>query len=245
MINASELVGRPVVDMEGATRMGKIKEVIVERDGERVAGFIVAKGETIVGTGGTRVIVPASALHAIGPDAVTIRAGDVRESREDLDDLPRISDITGHKMVTRSGRVLGSIDDVLVNETDGTVIGFTVGEGIRARLENMLKNKSAQVHGYVRADADLEVGKDLIVVPDDALIQGDPSAQAEADKDEPTARPELTKPEQERTWANNPKRTANRRSIWSKRPEPQETLQTETDRPESETRPEGGRIPAP
>src|SRR5947208_1846302 len=132
MIKASHLLGRAVIDMEAAERLGKIKEMILQRDGERVAGFIVVRGETIVGTGGTRRIIPASALHSIGPDAVTVRGSAMKDrSPGDLDNLPRMSDVIGHKMVTRSGRLLGSIDDVLINGTDGTIIGFAVGEGVR------------------------------------------------------------------------------------------------------------------
>ena len=40
MIKASQLIGRSVIDMEAAERLGKVKEIIVQRDGERVAGFI-------------------------------------------------------------------------------------------------------------------------------------------------------------------------------------------------------------
>ena len=50
MIKGSQLVGRAVIDMEAAERLGKIKEIIVQRDGERVAGFVVVHGETLVGT---------------------------------------------------------------------------------------------------------------------------------------------------------------------------------------------------
>jgi len=53
MIKGSQLVGRAVIDMEAAERLGKIKEIIVQRDGERVAGFVIVHGETVVGTGGT------------------------------------------------------------------------------------------------------------------------------------------------------------------------------------------------
>src|SRR5881392_1925487 len=108
MIKGSQLVGRSVIDMEAAERLGKIKEIIVQRDGERVAGFVVAHGETFVGTGGTRQIIPASSLHAIGPDAVTVRSSAFKpESAANLDSLPRLSDVIGHKMMTRSGRLLG------------------------------------------------------------------------------------------------------------------------------------------
>ena len=33
MIKGSQLVGRAVIDMEAAERLGKIKEIIVQRDG--------------------------------------------------------------------------------------------------------------------------------------------------------------------------------------------------------------------
>src|SRR5205814_1880787 len=82
MIKGSQLMGRAVIDMEAAERLGKIKEIIVQRDGERV----------------------------------------------------------------------------------------------RNKLENIFNPQRSQIHGYVRADADLHVGKDLIVVPDDALIEGEPGA---------------------------------------------------------------------
>src|SRR5262245_53123003 len=73
MIKGSQLIGRSVIDMEAAERLGRIKEIIVQRDGERVAGFIVVHGETIVGTGGKRRMIPASAVYSIGPDALTVR----------------------------------------------------------------------------------------------------------------------------------------------------------------------------
>ena len=117
MIKGSQLVGRAVIDMEAAERLGKIKEIIVQRDGERVAGFVVVHGETLVGTAGKRRMIPASAVHSIGPDAMTVRGSAMQEVAE-LDNLPRMSDIIGHKMVTRSGRLLGVIDDVLINRAD-------------------------------------------------------------------------------------------------------------------------------
>src|SRR5262245_7623784 len=106
---------------------------------------------------------------------MTVRGTAMQELAE-LDNLPRMSDIIGHKMVTQSGRLLGVIDDMLINRADGTIIGFVVGEGVRNKLENIFNPQRSRVHGYVRADANLHVGKELIVVPDDALIEGQPGA---------------------------------------------------------------------
>ncbi len=94
---------------------------------------------------------------------MTVRGSAIQELVE-LDNLPRMSDIIGHKMVTQSGRLLGVIDDVLINRGDGTIIGFVVGEGV-SELQHLQSAAFPRVRGYVRAEADLHVGKDLIIVP--------------------------------------------------------------------------------
>lgn len=229
MIKGSQLIGRAVIDMEAAERLGKIKEIIVQRDGERIAGFIVVHGETIVGTGGTRQTVPGSAVYSIGPDAMTVRGSAMKQGLAELENLPRMSDIIGHKMVTRSGRLLGVIDDMLINGADGTVVGFVVGEGVRNKLENIFNPQRPHTHGYVRADADLHVGKDLIVVPDDALMQGEPSAhEGELKKATESADAADSHPWEERSLEESTKP-----SIWTRR--------TDTpSRPRSETPAEPG-----
>lgn len=212
MIKGTQLLGRAVIDMEAATRLGKIKEIIVQRDGERVAGFVVVHGETIVGTGGTRRTIAASALHAIGPDAITVRGSAMKDAPADLGKLPRMSDVIGHKMVTRSGRLLGSIDDVLIDGGDGRIIGYVVGEGVRGKVENFFNPQRSRTHGYVRADADLQVGNDLIVVPDDALIEGEPAVQQRNHKSatQPTGKVDVN------SWGDEPSPEPTRSSIWTR-----------------------------
>jgi uncharacterized protein YrrD len=212
MIKGSQLIGRSVIDMEAAERLGKIREIIVQRDGERLAGFIVVHGETVVGTGGKRRMIPASAVYSIGPDALTVRGSRIQELAE-LDNLPRMSDIIGHKMVTRTGRLLGVIDDMLINGTDGSIVGFIVGEGVRNKLENIFNPQRPRAHGYVRADADLSVGKELIVVPDDALIEGEPAAH-EPDRETVTAK---TAESKSHPWEERASAESRRSSIWTRR----------------------------
>jgi uncharacterized protein YrrD len=221
MIKGSQLVGRSVIDMEAAERLGKIKEIIVQRDGERVAGFVVVHGETMVGTGGKRRMIPASAVHSIGPDAMTVRGSAMQELAE-LDNLPRMSDIIGHKMITQSGRLLGVIDDMLINRADGTIVGFVVGEGVRNKLESIFNPQRPRVNGYVRADANLHVGKELIVVPDDALIEGEPSAHeretATTKNDEADLHP----------WEERALAEPTKPSVWTRRRDTRTPAQPET-----------------
>ncbi len=231
MIRGSHLVRRAVIDMEAAERLGKIKEIIVQRDGERVAGFVVVHGETIVGTGGKRRMIPASAVYSIGPDAITVRGSAVRELAE-LDNLPRMSDIIGRKMLTRSGRLLGLIDDMLINGADGTIVGFVVGEGVRNKLESIFNPQRSKIHGYVRADSDLHVGNELIVVPDDALIEGEPGVH-ERNYKSATQQPDQA---ESRGWAERDEESTGS-SIWARRTPAEPRLKSETARATDADRP--------
>jgi uncharacterized protein YrrD len=223
MIKGSQLIGRAVIDMEAAERLGKIKEIIVQRDGERVAGFVVVHGETMVATGGKRRMIPASAVHSIGPDAMTVRGSSMQELAE-LDNLPRMSDIIGHKMITQSGRLLGIIDDMLINRADGTIVGFVVGEGVRSKLESIFNPQRSRIHGYVRADADLHVGKELIVVPDDALIEGEPGAH---ERDHETAAAKTNEADSH-SWGERASAESTKSSIWMRRTDTPERTGAET-----------------
>jgi hypothetical protein len=95
----------------------------------------------------------------------------------------------------------------------------------------------------VRAEADLHVGKELIVVPDDALIEGEPGAQ-EGDPKPPTAK---TDEADSHGWEERASAESTRPSIWTRQTDmPAQTrsetpaeprLKTETARPVENYRP--------
>ena len=170
MIRASDLSGRAVVDMDAAEKLGNVGKVIIDPDGRRVAGFVVTK-RTSVFDKRTHVTVSAEAIHAIGPDALTVhRAGAADVSA--LDALPRVSDVVGRKVVSETGRLLGSVSDVLIDEKDCRIIGYALRDTHAiAGLDGILGRESRDDRAveYLRADADLRRGPDLIVAPENAV----------------------------------------------------------------------------
>src|SRR4051794_11821443 len=100
MIRASGLYGRALVDLDTADRLGYVDEIIVDPYGPCIAGFVVARGRSVLGSR-KHTIIPAEAIYAIGPDALTIRnAGRAAEEAVYLNSLPRLSELTGRKMVS-------------------------------------------------------------------------------------------------------------------------------------------------
>jgi sporulation protein YlmC with PRC-barrel domain len=174
MLRGNALRGRAVIDLDAAERIGELAELVLDPSSQRVAGLVVSHRQAMVGAA-RQLVLPASAVHAVGPDAITIRRA--AESALDLwqfSGLPRLSQITGRKVVSYSGKLLGSIDDVLIDGDDGRIIGYALGDARPLQhLERWLRGESRPARpDYVRADADLRVGPEMVMVPDDALVRG-------------------------------------------------------------------------
>jgi len=192
MIRAKELHGRAVIDLDTAERLGDVHEVILDPETRQVAAIVATSRPAILG-GGDRVLIPSSAVHAIGEDAVTVSRHEMGSETEApsaaLDALPRLSDITGRKVVTESGTAAGEIDDVMLDETTGRITGYALGDHGPGALGEFLAapNTERRRHTfeYVRAESDLRVGPDVIVVPDDAVVREERREQADV-----PARPE-------------------------------------------------------
>lgn len=170
MIRAKELSGRAVVDVDAAEKLGKIDRIVLDPETRRVAGFVVSKGSSIFNND-KDIVIPASSVHAVGPDAVTVhRTAELAGGA--FEGLPRVSDIAGRKVVSDQGRLMGTVDDVLIDEVDGRIIGYSLsGDGLDDTLRNVGSDdrSDARRSAFLRADANLRAGKDLIVAPEDAI----------------------------------------------------------------------------
>lgn len=172
MIRATELSGRAVVDLDAAEKIGTVEKMILDSDGRRVAGFVITRHGS--GFPGSRdhALLPSSAVHAIGPDAVTIRQGDVAVSDiTRLETLPRGSDLIGRKVVSEVGRFLGKVSDVLIDRTDGRILGYLLAEhSPGGRFEEILgRVRSPREMPYLPADAKLRTGRNLLIASEDAV----------------------------------------------------------------------------
>ncbi len=186
MIRASELRGRAVVDVELAEKIGHIEEILLDPAGARIAGFVVTEGATsLFGGAASRIYLHASAVHAIGPDALTVRKIDTSEAEAaaaPLAQMPHMSEVVGRKTVTQNGAMLGTIEDILLDPATGRIVGYALGStGPLSKLENLLGGPKETYPDYIRGDADLRVGKDVVVVPDAALVRGGQDRLPESD----------------------------------------------------------------
>jgi sporulation protein YlmC with PRC-barrel domain len=172
MVRATELSGRAVIDIDAAEKVGTIEKLILDPEGRRVAGFVVARTGSGFPGSKDQVLIDSSTVHAIGPDAVTIRQSAVAGSdMSRLETLPRGSDVIGRKVVSEDGRFLGKVNDVLIDRADGHIAGYLLSDHTPGkRLEEILsKDKKRREMPYLPADSKLKTGRNLIVASEDSV----------------------------------------------------------------------------
>jgi sporulation protein YlmC with PRC-barrel domain len=172
MLRGTELRGRAVIDLSTTEQIGELTDIVLDPASQCVAGLIVAQRPSRVGPG-RLFIVPASAVHALGPDAITVRDGGERDCNlGQLAHLPRLSQVIGLTVVGGSGTVLGVLDNVQIDPRDGRILRYPLRAAhFLKRLERWLSGETAELRwSYVGADAPLHVGHTRVTVPDVAVV---------------------------------------------------------------------------
>jgi len=159
-VKAGDLLGRKVLVRQGGEEVGSVKDLVVDRMGRRVLGFVISEGLLK----GTRVARWA-ALQAIGPDSVilgnpadVVKTADAPEIKDILDeDLS----IRGLRLQTTEGKDLGKVEDFDFDEETGEVRGFELSGG-------MFAGTFGGGRSFLPSPATVELGKDVAFVSPEA-----------------------------------------------------------------------------
>jgi uncharacterized protein YrrD len=171
MIRASDLLGLPVVDLVQAEKLGLVEEIILDPDARRIAAFAVKNG-SLPGRRRRR-LVPAQRVYAIGPEALTLEQVAGLPDEPEVGGLPTLGELAGRRVLSRHGKLLGSVCDVLIDEDNGQIIGYALDVPSGGNGVGLLPRGKTAWPDYVRAEAALRMSRGLIVTPDEALVRGD------------------------------------------------------------------------
>lgn len=155
----TELLGLQIVAANDATVVGEVDGLIVDDVTLKVAGFLVDLGLFEASA------LPLASASAIGADAIIVPSADalVPITTDATLDALAAKDITisDARVITRSGKTVGTIGDFFVDTDTGDVVG----------MEFIADDQSIypkDVAVLPRASV-LRVGRDIIVVSDDYL----------------------------------------------------------------------------
>ena len=133
LMRGSDLHGRPVVDMATGEDVAEVRDVVFDVTEGRITGFTLNKRGRLF-AGRLKAVLPTAEVRSVGTDAVMIASAESLTSKADApDELTSSSkddDVLGNMVVTESGRVLGTVRDVVVTGGgDPAVVGFEIGGG--------------------------------------------------------------------------------------------------------------------
>lgn len=152
-----DLLGLPVLELDTGTRIGEVREVVLDVEMASVLAILIAGTNWFADSQG----IMFHNLFSIGRDAVTIRNRDVVQQ---LDILKNQSctyqgkDLLNKGIFTETGFNLGALVDIILDATTGEIKAYEISDGIITDLIHgrmLMPLPQAQV-----------VGKDRLIVPD-------------------------------------------------------------------------------
>lgn len=159
MRRVSEYVGKPIVSADSGEKVGTVADVLVDAHAGRIIGLVIGGGILK-----SEHVLPYADVQAMGNDAVVARSREhvmsAREWHESANDAARSSTFKNKRVITATGRELGAVRDLYINEQTGVVEAYDVAGPAFIRLverRNVLPQSGA-----------VAVGPDALVVSEDA-----------------------------------------------------------------------------
>jgi len=123
-MKASELNQRPVVSLNDGVKVGEVSDLTLDATHVKVGALILA------GHDGNSV-VPFAAVRHIGMDAVTIDDFRTVQAPADNSEITerKLSTLTGLSVMNQEGVIIGSLDDLEIDEQNGQITAFLIHRG--------------------------------------------------------------------------------------------------------------------
>ncbi|MDR3584380.1 MAG: PRC-barrel domain-containing protein [Desulfosporosinus sp.] len=159
----------PIISLQEGQQIGYVKSLILDASTKSLAAIVVDPK----GLFKDQRIIPYSKVVSVGDDAITI---DKESHVEKTSNLPELLDlvkekltIIGTKMVTETGKTLGTADEYYVDPKTGEITQIEISGG---KLEGFLTGKA-----WISAEYITTLGHDVIVAQ-----KGSENALTVADK---------------------------------------------------------------
>jgi sporulation protein YlmC with PRC-barrel domain len=144
--NLASLQGMPVVAFDEGLRLGRVRDVFIDKRAKRIQGVSLRSGLRLKEKD---AYVELTDILKIGHDVIIVKGRDAVRPLDD-DMIPNsLRHLKGFKITTRDGAWIGEVADLNVNRENGTI------------SEMILKDDT-----LMEVDAeDIALGPDVVVVP--------------------------------------------------------------------------------
>lgn len=149
-----ELLGLPVFSIEEGKESGIVDGIVINPDKGVVEYLIVIKGSKYLGV----KALPFASVEGIGEYAVTIQHSSLILNIKDVSNINELLEkdinVKSSKVITPKGKLLGTVDELLINdEKEGEIAGCVLSPA-----NDLIKS------GIITMDQIITFGKDILIV---------------------------------------------------------------------------------
>ncbi len=170
MRKGKDLVGLPVVSLSQAVLVGTIRDLLIDPGRGTITMLLLAEGNQQKPS----KQVPFRTVRRIGPHAVMVEQEAAVTPISEQPSAQRLfsgpSHLQGLRVLTESGRTVGTVSDVVLDERSGTIERYEISAG---HLRDAMSGRVS-----LSATVPLAVGPEFMIVAESAVM--DRRAQLEA-----------------------------------------------------------------
>lgn len=134
MYRAKHLIGLPVVNVATGERLASVRSLVIDLVSGQLQGLVVHKGSLFR----EPQVLQLKQLHAIGQDAILVKDGQKTVALPILlaqQPLANTEDkLFGRQVLSSAGNVLGALEDVFFDPSDGTISHYLLADGLLQSL---------------------------------------------------------------------------------------------------------------
>lgn len=159
-VSFSQLIGHPLVDITEGRKIGEVRDVLLDEQRRFIQAFST-KGGLLRGP----TYVPAMKA-TIGVDAVTFQPGTLEgQDTSWLDRLPKASEIIGRRVLTDTGKLIGTVDNLRLDPNNSTLLALEIKPEHAGILHRLGSGRR-----LMPATGVISYGPDTIVAQETALM---------------------------------------------------------------------------
>ena len=154
MKKGEELVGLSVMTVEKGDLLGEIVDVIYMPVSRKLVGFLITKDKN-------KYFIASHNIKEVGRDVVIVNDPDCLQECHEIPGMGikcEGNTLAGQKVVTTSGRELGIVSDLVIDEKDLSVVGYEISSGL---IQDLLEGRD-----ILSLEKDIQYGKDGLILND-------------------------------------------------------------------------------
>ncbi|MDF9409262.1 PRC-barrel domain-containing protein [Pelotomaculum isophthalicicum JI] len=148
MKNSQQVLGLPVLSIEEGKQIGIVKHLVLNPELGKVSSLLVEDAAWYLGL----KTIPFESVQGIGEFGLTIEnrsfLSAVADSPEVIELLKKDLSLPGIKVLSKKGRLVGTVSDFIINENNGGIMGCQLTLTHSEKPDGIIPRKSILTFGH-------------------------------------------------------------------------------------------------